>query len=194
MERAAKSREGLEPGDRRAASCSHDKPDHTSAFQNRFGNRGVLTLLQMRARPAASSPSDPAGHVAAAAKKIADRGVNGSTQPLPFREQIQGSFGRHDVSSIEAHMGGAASEASEALGAQGYTSDRSVAFGGKPDLRTAAHEAAHVIQQRAGVHLKDGLGETGDAYERHADAVADRVVRGESAESLLDQDSGCSPT
>ncbi len=52
-------------------------------------------------------------------------------------------------------------------------------------LHTAAHEAAHVVQQRAGVHLKGGLGEAGDAYEQHADAVADAVVRGESAEGLL---------
>src|SRR5262249_8356100 len=34
---------------------------------------------------------------------------------------------------------------------------------------------------------KGGVGAAGDAYERHADAVADRVVAGESAEDLLDQ-------
>lgn len=44
-----------------------------------------------------------------------------------------------------------------------------------------------MIQQRAGVHLKGGVGETGDRYEQHADEVADRVVRGESSEALLDQ-------
>jgi len=43
------------------------------------------------------------------------------------------------------------------------------------------------VQQRAGVHLYGG---GADAYERHADAVADKVVRGESAESLLDQHAG----
>jgi len=48
-----------------------------------------------------------------------------------------------------------------------------------------AHEAAHVIQQRGGVQLKGGVGEAGDAYERQADEVADRVVQGESAEELL---------
>jgi hypothetical protein len=36
------------------------------------------------------------------------------------------------------------------------------------------------------VQLKGGVGEVGDEYERHADEVADRVVRGESAEALLD--------
>jgi hypothetical protein len=44
-----------------------------------------------------------------------------------------------------------------------------------------------VVQQRAGVQLKGGVGATGDAYERQADAVADRVVRAQSAESLLDE-------
>jgi hypothetical protein len=52
-------------------------------------------------------------------------------------------------------------------------------------LHTAAHEAAHIVQQRQGVHLKGGVGEVGDAYEQHADAVADRVVAGQSAADLL---------
>jgi hypothetical protein len=47
-----------------------------------------------------------------------------------------------------------------------------------------------VVQQRAGVQLKGGVGEVGDRYERHADDVADRVVQGKSAESLLDQFAG----
>src|SRR5690606_1204317 len=46
---------------------------------------------------------------------------------------------------------------------------------------------AHVIQQRAGVQLSGDVGQEGDAYERHADEVADAVVRGESAEVLLDR-------
>lgn len=57
---------------------------------------------------------------------------------------------------------------------------------GGADLHTAAHEAAHVVQQRGGVALKDGVGAPGDRYEQHADAVADRVVQGRSAEGLLD--------
>jgi hypothetical protein len=43
-----------------------------------------------------------------------------------------------------------------------------------------------VIQQRGGVQLKGGVGQAGDAHEQHADAVADKVTRGESAEALLD--------
>jgi len=44
----------------------------------------------------------------------------------------------------------------------------------------------HVVQQHRGVHLKGGVGEAGDVYEHNADAVADRVVTGRSAEDLLE--------
>ena len=59
-------------------------------------------------------------------------------------------------------------------------------------LRTCTRQpkAAHVVQQRAGVSLKGGVGEVGDRYEQHADAVADLVVQGKPAESLLDPMAG----
>lgn len=118
---------------------------------------------------------------------IAASGMRGSGQTLPHREAIQQSFGGHDVSRISAHVGGAAATASKAIGAEAYASSGAVAFKRSPDLHTAAHEAAHVVQQRAGVQLKGGVGQVGDTYERHADAVAERVVAGRSAVQLLDQ-------
>jgi hypothetical protein len=91
------------------------------------------------------------------------------------------------VSNVQAHTGGAAAQASSEIGAQAYATGNHVAFAGTPDLHTAAHEAAHVVQQREGVHLSGGVGQQGDAYERHADAVADAVVAGGSAEGLVSQ-------
>jgi hypothetical protein len=117
--------------------------------------------------------------------RVAQSGVSGPGGQLPFLGQIQSLFGRHDVSAIRAHTGGAAESANAALGSRAYATGSDVAFTGTPDLHTAAHEAAHVVQQRAGVQLKGGVGEAGDAYERHADAVADRVVAGRSAADLL---------
>lgn len=76
------------------------------------------------------------------------------------------------------------------MGATAYATGNHVAFGGASDLHTAAHEAAHIVQQRACVHLQGGVGKAGDAHEQHADAVADKVVRGESAERLLDAYAG----
>jgi hypothetical protein len=36
-------------------------------------------------------------------------------------------------------------------GASAYTTGSSVAFGSRPDLHTAAHELAHVVQQSSGI-------------------------------------------
>jgi hypothetical protein len=116
---------------------------------------------------------------------LAAHGISGNSGALPFLDRIQSSFGAHDVSHVQAHTDGAASEGARGMAAQAFATGNHVAFGSAPDLHTAAHEAAHVVQQRAGVHLKGGVGEVGDAHEQHADAVADRVVRGESAEDLL---------
>ncbi len=120
----------------------------------------------------------------------AARGIEGSGGSLPFLDQIQASFGDHDVSGVQAHVGGAATEASAAMGATAFATGNHVAFAGAPDLHTAAHEAAHVVQQKAGVSLSSGVGAVGDSYEQHADAVADRVVAGESAADLLGAGAG----
>ena len=109
---------------------------------------------------------------------------------MPYAAQIQAAFGSHDVSGIQAYQGGDAAAASKDIGARAYATGDKVAFGESPDLHTAAHEAAHVVQQRAGVSLKGGVGQSGDTYEQHADAVADLVVQGKSAEGLLDQYAG----
>ena len=133
------------------------------------------------AGPAAAMMDDPgAVHLAA------QHGVSGSGGGLPHADIIQQSFGHHDVSGVRAHVGGAAAEASAAIGAEAYATGDDVAFRAAPDLRQAAHEAAHVVQQRGGVRLDGGVGRVGDPYEQHADQVAELVVRGESAEAVLD--------
>lgn len=146
------------------------------------------------ASPASPAPVQASGSIdadPASVHEAAASGVAGSGGGLPYRDRIQESFGAaHDISGVRAHMGGAATQANERMGAQAYATGQDIAFRGQPDLHTAAHEAAHVVQQRAGVQLSGGVGQAGDAYERHADAVADRVVRGESAASLFDAGAG----
>lgn len=122
--------------------------------------------------------------------QAAEAGVRGSGGALPHIGAIQRAFGRHDVSGVGAHVGGAAGDAAGQIGAQAYATGDQVAFAAPPDLWLAAHESAHVVQQRRGVELDDGVGASGDAHEQHANAVADAVVRGESAEPLLDRASG----
>lgn len=104
---------------------------------------------------------------------------------LPHLEQIQRSFGGHDVSRAVAHVDEAAAKRARSFGAAAYTLGNHVAFDGQPSLAISAHEAAHVVQQRAGVSLFGGIGSAGDAYEQQADAVSARVVQGRSAEDLL---------
>lgn len=117
--------------------------------------------------------------------------MSGAAHALPHLETIQRSFGPdHDLSGVRSHIGGPAADAAAEMGALAYAKGERVAFAAPPSLHTAAHEAAHVVQQRAGVHLKSGVGEVGDRYEQHADAVADAVVRGDSARELLNQFTG----
>jgi hypothetical protein len=96
--------------------------------------------------------------------------VHGPGVPLPHLDAIQRSFGAHDLSGARAHTGGAATAAAQSLGAQAFTLGNHVVFSGTPSLHTAAHEAAHVA---------------GTSSERQADAIADRVVRGQSSDDLL---------
>lgn len=132
-----------------------------------------------------SSPTRPAARPASPTD-IAEQGVAGPAQSFPHRDRIQAAFGAHDISGIRAHVGGNASAASDALGARAFAFGQDVAFADTPDLHTAAHEAAHHVQQRGGVQLSGGLDTPGDLHEQHADQVADSVVRGESVAPLLD--------
>ena len=151
---------------------SHPIPGKRSLTQSLAG-----LAVQARTHGRAVEGPDPVARAA--------QGVAGAGGAYPFHDAIQASFGRHDLGDVRAHTGGEAALAADDLGAHAFAIGRDVAFGAAPDLHTAAHEAAHVIQQRAGVQLRDGVGRAGDDYERHADAVADRVVRGDSAEALL---------
>src|SRR5215510_6458283 len=179
------SARGHAPG---KATLTESLPSDDAPVQARSVDPGRITRTAslpaddapvQRKQSLATALSPEATHAAAA------EGVRGGGEPLPFRDQIQASFGPHDISDVRAHVGGDAAAASQAIGARAYATGRNVAFAGAPDLHTAAHEAAHVVQQRGTVQVKGGIGEEGDAYERHADAVADRVVQGKSAEGLL---------
>lgn len=128
---------------------------------------------------------------AANPREAAESGTQGAGERLPHFDRVQRSFGSFDISGVRAYVGGAAAEANRELGAQAYAHGDSVAFASSPDLHTTAHEAAHVVQQRGGVQLEGGIdGGASDPYEQHADAVADAVVAGRSAEPLLEQPHG----
>src|SRR5262249_8201278 len=103
----------------------------------------------------------------ASVHEAAQQGTRGTGGAPPYLEQIQKSFGHHDVTGVTAHSDAQAREGAQRMGAEAFTSANHVAFARAPSLHTAAHEAAHVVQQRMGVQLKDGVGEVGDRYEEH---------------------------
>ena len=150
---------------------------------------GKQTLVEQLAAPVVQrrAADKPAPSDETTVRAAASRGVATPASPLPFSDTIQRAFGRHDVSSIQAHTGREAATSAQAMGADAYATGDHVVLQRGADLNTVAHEAAHVVQQRGGVQLKGGVGAARDVYERHADAVADRVVAGQSAEDLLDQ-------
>jgi len=151
-----------------------------------IGGATSRTTAEFGPVPVQMSASAPVQLDSGAVRETAAKGVSGSGGPLPHRATIEDLFGRHDVSGIKAHVGGEPATASRAIGAEAYAMGDNVAFASAPSLHTAAHEAAHVVQQRGGVRLKGGVGESRDRYEQHADAVADAVVQGKSPEGLLD--------
>jgi hypothetical protein len=169
--------------DNRLASA--ERRDHDDGPGRRVpGRRTLVSMLP----PDLPAPVQAKGSLGGDnIQAIAHAGIQGASQRLPFIDAIQRSFGHHDVTGVRAQIGGAAADASDELGGvRGYASGDAVAFAEAPDLHLAAHEAAHVVQQRGGVRLSGGVGRAGDEYERHADAVADLVVRGEPAQDLLD--------
>jgi hypothetical protein len=166
---------------------------------------GKVTLTQRLTRatrppaPSAAPPSLQADRGAVlplepfALHEIAAAGVGDRAEGLPHLPALQASFGSHDVSDVRAHTDGAAVQASADLGATAFATGEDVAFGGTPDLHTAAHEAAHVVQQRAGVHLAGGVGEDGDPYEatrrrRGRQGRRRRVCRGSERGELRPDD------
>lgn len=149
---------------------------------------GRETLAQRARDEGAAVPGPPmSASGGSPVHRTAARGVASAGRPLPHLDVIQRAFGHHDVRGVRAHTDGDAARAARAIGATAYATGDAVAFVGWPDLHTAAHEAAHIIQQRHGVELAGDVGRADDVYERHADRVADVVVAGGHAAALLDQ-------
>jgi len=176
MARYMDGKQASEPGAGRAPQATGPSPGkHTLVEQIN------VPPVQQRAK----GPSDEA-----AVHEAAGRGVATPSSAMPHGDAIQRAFGSHDISGVQAHTGPEVAAAAGGMNAEAYATGNHVVLGNSTDLFTAAHEAAHVVQQRGGVQLKSGVGEAGDAYERHADEVASLVVQGKSAEQALDRHAG----
>jgi hypothetical protein len=184
---------GKRPTSDRLSATTSDAaaaPGKRTLVEQAYGTEAPAAPVQREASPAAGAAEGPAGLDPERVHQAAQHGTSGSGGSLPHLDRIQRAFGRHDVSGVRAHTDERAAEGARAMGAEAFADGEQVAFGGEASLHTAAHEAAHVVQQRGGVQLKGGVGEAGDRYEQHANAVADLVVQGQSAEPLLDRYAG----
>lgn len=168
------------PALRRQTSLSPHDLRHSGALRGAIGNQATTRRLTgpVQAKPLPAWRSELARDDDTTPHEHAARGVQGPGAALPHLRELQPLFGEHDLSGVRAHVGEAARSACAATGAAAYATGDRVAFAdASPSLHTVAHEAAHVLQQRAGVRLSGALGRAGDAYERHADRVADAVTQ-----------------
>jgi hypothetical protein len=195
--------EGPQRGDefeRSTATATEAPAAETAAAPPSVEHRAAMTAwsaAQVGAPVTAPVQAHADGHRGAMSTWSAEQGaaaatrsVEGASSPLPHGDTIQAAFGGHDVSGVRAEIGGGAGDAARAIGATAFATGDRVGFAEAPDLHTAAHEAAHVVQQRQGIVQYKGLGHADDPHERHADRVADAVVAGQSAAPLLGEIQG----
>jgi hypothetical protein len=148
-----------------AGADAHERHADRAADQVVHGNRAAAVSVPGLRRT---------GQMAAAVEK-------GPGQPLDptSRTRLETGFGA-DFSTVRIHAGDRAAEAAERLGAQAYTDGEAIVFGAgqysprrHEGMQLLAHEAAHVLQQRAGasgVQLKPGDKPAPADYKKVEDA------------------------
>src|SRR6185503_10169410 len=153
---------GLAPVTKKSPSSAPAAASTRTTVQAKAASPGVPLYVQAAAKTArretARAADDGVGADADGVTRIATGGVSNAADRLPHVDRIQAAFGDHDVSHVRAAVGGDGGAAAQQMGARAYTIGDRVAFREAPDLRLAAHEATHVVQQRGGVQLKDGVG------------------------------------
>ncbi len=175
------------PQTAKVAQTAETAPPQSHTTDTAQENASSLEHTQFQARMRGMNIPPNGSH--ASINHVVQRIEAGGQHPLQKHEDfmyLQRTIGNQAV--IQLLDGMKAAGASKAIGAQAYATEEKIAFSSpSPDLHTTAHEATHVLQQRSGVQLNGGVGKVGDSYERHADAVADLVVKGQSAEGIISQ-------
>jgi hypothetical protein len=113
--------------------------------------------------------------------------------PLPpdVRARMHERLG-HDLGDVRVHTGPAAAQAAASVDAEAFTTGDDIVLGnaaaapGTPaGDALLAHEAAHVVQQRAAGSIVPGVSAPGDATERAADALAHGTARSLTSEGAV---------
>lgn len=107
--------------------------------------------------------------------------LHSSGHPLEghTRGAMESHFGR-DFSGVRVHTDAQAAASANAIDAAAYTSGSHVVFGAnrfEPSTpaghRLLAHELAHVVQQKNGASLREGIAPADDPHEHEADRMAE---------------------
>lgn len=98
-----------------------------------------------------------------------------ATTPLLHATAIQRSFAGQDLSNVRVHTGAQGPTGTGAIGARAYTTGHHVALPASQGPFPAAHEAAHVVQQRGG-HVPPAPGS-----DQAAEALAEEIARSVAA-------------
>ena len=122
---------------------------------------------------------------------IAREGFQGAARELPFRAEMEKSFGV-SFADVRVYTDAHAQNATHKLGAHAYTVGNQIAFASaSPDKALIAHELTHVLQQTGkGPAKKSDGGNGGDggidtSGEAEAEHVEAAVASGKSATSAL---------
>lgn len=114
----------------------------------------------------------------------AQSGMQGGRVSLPFRSQLERSFGA-PLGDIPVYQGDQATAAARAMNANAYAYRGSIVLGDRSDVRTVAEETAHVLQARGGkLDGATSLTDPHGAVESEAASAADSVAAGQSAGAL----------
>ena len=147
--------------------------------------------LPAEAGPGAG-PATAAAPVRRKAGDAASEGFRGPAQEVPYRAEMEQSFGA-DFGGVQAYTNPRAAAASRELGAHAYAVGNQVAFNSpSPDKATVAHELTHVMQHGGGaVQRKAGDGggrgaEIDTSGEGEAEKVEAAVAAGKPARSALE--------
>ncbi|MER8044690.1 DUF4157 domain-containing protein [Streptomyces sp. NPDC094032] len=158
-------------------------PRNAAELQGSIGNAAVARAVR---RAQDREPDLDGQQEAPARPSLVHDVLRRPGRPLgePLRAEMEARLGA-DFSDVRVHTGATAQRSAAEIGARAYTSGRDVVIGaGGADKHTLAHELTHVVQQRGGpVPGTDNgaglsLSDPSDAFERAAEANADRVMAG----------------
>jgi GH24 family phage-related lysozyme (muramidase) len=122
-------------------------------------------------------------------KEVEEIARSSAGQPLdPATASFFESRFGHDFSAVRVHSGQDADAAARSVNALAFTVGDAIVFrqrhydpSSDAGRRLLAHELAHVVQQKGGRAVPEGVSRADDPAEREADQIAEAIVHGSEA-------------